>query len=156
MYLYLITIYSGRPSHDLSLLQLLCEMVRHLMVAIPPPPRRRASLFNYMQLLWIMWSCFFLQGSLVCPYPNRNPLMLMSCNGSEAAKANCRSANKRRLIRPTTVPHLQTLPSKTLSWALFFPWLHSLEKKLGCLQKSWAAEEDTISLPYSSPMWTPL
>lgn len=97
------------------------------------PARHRASLFNYTQLLWIMQSCFFLRESLVCPYPNRNPLMLMGCNGSEAAKANCWSANKKRLIRPTAVPCLQTLPSKTLSLGYALPSVIQPGREVGFL-----------------------
>lgn len=97
------------------------------------PATCRASLFNYTQPLWIMWSRFFLRESLVCPYPNRNPLMFMGCNGSKAAKANRRSANKNRLIRPTTVPRLQTLPSKTLSLGCAFPSVMQPGREAGLL-----------------------
>lgn len=127
--------------------------------------RRQASLFNYTQLLWIMWSHFFLRESLVCSYPNRNPLMLMGCTGSEAAKANCWNANKKRLICPTTAHHLQTLPSKTLSLGCAVPSVMQPGGQAGLLTqrlggKGWDNPPPLLQgwwQPYTSPSvitWT--
>lgn len=59
--------------------------------------------------------------------------MLMGCNDTEAAKANCQSANKNRLICPTTVCCLQTLPSKTFSLSSSLPSVTQPGREAGLL-----------------------